>query len=241
MSIVDKVIKQCFRDTKEYFLMMITGGILVTMLIAFLITALIAPLVLLLIFYGIYRTIQYLFEKSIYTEEGIMYQSLPVSADQVVVSRIFVGMIAMAVFWTMCFLSIIVGGVIAIGNLSILNMVDFALAQLYKIGIVTTVGITVAMIASLFFEVSLIFMVITLQYTTKAAKESGIVRGGIVFGMLALIRVVEYIILKLNVLIVTDIDSKILIMILLFTVINIALGCMFCKLIKNRLENNLQL
>jgi hypothetical protein len=141
----------------------------------------------------------------------------------------------------MCFLSIIVGGVIAIGNLSILNMVDFALAQLYKIGIVTTVGITVAMIASLFFEVSLIFMVITLQYTTKAAKESGIVRGGIVFGMLALIRVVEYIILKLNVLIVTDVDNKILIMILLFTVINIALGCMFCKLIKKRLENNLQL
>ncbi|MBR5516470.1 MAG: hypothetical protein IKU53_00725 [Firmicutes bacterium] len=241
MKTIDKVIKQCFKDTKQYFLMMIVGGFCMTFLIASLVGIVIAPVTMILVVVGIIKALIYLFEKSLYSEEAMIYQMLPVSADQIIVSRVFVGMVAIAVFWISVFQCILIGFPMVISNMSINDMVEFVLSLLYKMGMATTITIAIASVTNLFFEVTVIFGMVTFMHTTAAAKDNGMVRVAIMLGMLGLLRSTAFMLPEIGLFGGDNSQLKIVLILGVFIVFTTVVGCIMCKLIKNRLENNLQL
>ena len=241
MSMIDKVIKQCFKDTTNALMMIIFGGFFSSLLISFGFTALIAPVAFIIMIVGVWKVISYLFYKSLYTEEAIIYQALPVKVEEIIVSRIFVGMIAWILFYLTFIESIALGIAFLSSDIGVMNALHELCELVYTVGAVAFVCFAITFITSIFLEVVLIFVGVTYFNTSESAKRNGLVRVAIILGFWALLKGSE----MLYSLVLDFATQGEMMTYYLATagliVVSIMVGCLGCKLIKNRLENNLQL
>lgn len=248
MTVIDKVIKQCFKDTAGGFLMMIFGGLATTLFISFVFTILFVPVLMILMIVGLYKVAIHTFDKSVYGEEAMFYQALPVSSEQIVVSRIFVGMAALVTFHIASYGSLL-GGVMTLGLGDDMAEVfrDILLLEVtsefsYLIGgpKLLLAAMIITYLATVFLESALAFTLITYTRTNGTMRNSGSDKTGVVIVLLLLIRNLE----NMAILAATAyMQSNMNLYVFLAGVIaaSIVLGSIMCKLIKKRLENNLQL
>ena len=241
MSMIDKVIKQCFKDTTNAFMMIIFGGFFSSLLISFGFTALIAPVAFIIMIVGVWKVISYLFYKSLYTEEAIIYQVLPVKVEEIIVSRIFVGMIAWMLFYLTFIESIALGIAFLSSDIGVMDALNELCELVYTVGVAAFVCFAITFITSIFLEVVLIFVGVTYFNTSESAKRNGLVRVAIILGFWALLKGSE----MLYSLVLDFATQGEMMTYYLATAgliaVSIMVGCLGCKLIKNRLENNLQL
>ena len=241
MSMIDKVIKQCFKDTANAFMMIIFGGFFSSLLISFGFTVLIAPVAFIIMIVGVWKVISYLFYKSLYTEEAIIYQVLPVKVEEIIVSRIFVGMIAWMLFYLTFIESIALGIAFLSSDIGVMDALHELCELVYALGAAAFVCFAITFITSIFLEVVLIFVGVTYFNTSESAKRNGLVRVAIILGFWALLKGSE----MLYSLVLDFATQGEMMTYYLATagliVVSIMVGCLGCKLIKNRLENNLQL
>lgn len=247
MTVIDKVIKQCFKDTAGGFLMMIFGGLATTLFISFVFTILFVPVLMILMIVGLYKVAIHTFDKSVYGEEAMFYQALPVSSEQIVVSRVFVGMTALATFHLASYGSLL-GGVLMLGLGDDMAEVfrDILLMEAtsefaYLIGgSKLLLAVMITYLATVFLEAALAFTLITYTRTSGKTKASGSDKTGVVIVLLLLVRNLE----NMAIMAATSyMQSSMNLYVFLTGVIvaSIVLGCIMCKSIKKRLENNLQL
>ena len=248
MTVIDKVIKQCFKDTAGGFLMMIFGGLAITLFISFVFTILFVPVLMILMVVGLYKVAIHTFDKSVYGEEAMFYQVLPVSSEQIVVSRIFVGMATLVTFHLASYGSLL-GGVMTLGLGDDMAEVfrDILLMEAtsefsYLIGgpKLLLAAMIITYLATVFLEAALAFTLITYTRTSGKTKSSGSDKSGVVIVLLLLVRNLE----NMAIMVATSyMQSSMNLYVFLTGVIvaSIVLGCIMCKSIKKRLENNLQL
>lgn len=241
MTMIDKVIKQCFKDTTNAFMMIIFGGLFSSLLISFGFTALIAPITFVVMIVGVWKVISYLFYKSLYSEEAVIYQALPIKAEEVIVSRIFVGMVAWVLFYLTFIESIALGITFLSSDIGVLDALKELCELVYTIGAIAFICFAITFIANIFLEVVLIFAVVTYYNTSEAAKQKGLVRVAIILGLWALLKGSEML-YSLVLGFAAEGETMAYYLAAVGLVIgSILIGCLGCKFIKNRLENNLQL
>ncbi len=248
MTMIDKVIKQCFKDTGNGFLMMIFGGLATVLFISFVFTILLIPFLIILMIVGLYKVAIQLFDRSIYGEEAMFYQVLPVSSEQIVVSRIFVGMTALVTFHLASYGSLL-GGLVALG---IGDDIGEALTDIVLMGAtselaylvngpeILLVVMIITYLATVFLEATLAFTLITYTRTSGKARNSGSDKTGVVIVLLLLIRNLE----NMAIMVATSYmqnSANLYVFLVGVIVTSVVLGCIMCKAIKKRLENNLQL
>lgn len=243
MTVIDKVIKQCFKDAAGGFLMMIFSGLAITLFISFIFTILFVPVLMILMIVGLYKVAIHTFDKSVYGEEAIFYQALPVSSEQIVVSRVFVGMVALITFHLASYGSLL-GGVMTLGlgddiGESLMDVIS-QLTYLINGPEILLVAVIITYLATVFLESTLAFTLITYTRTSGTIRNSGSDKTGVVIVLLLLIRNLENMAILAA---TTYMQSSTNLYVFLAGVIlaSIVLGSIMCKLIKKRLENNLQL
>ena len=239
MTVIDKVIKQCFKDTASGFLMMIFGGLATTLFISFVFTILFVPILMILMIVGLYKVAIHIFDRSVYGEEAMFYQVLPVSSEQIVVSRMFVGMVALITFHISSYGSLL-GGLLTLGLGN--DMMDALKDIVYVMqgNELFWVMIAITYLTTLFLESALAFTLITYTRTSGKGRNSGSDKTGVVIVLLLLIRNLE------NTAIIAatsymQSSTNLYVFLAGVIAVSIVLGCFMCKAIKKRLENNLQL
>ena len=241
MSTIDKVIKQCFKDTANSFMMIIFSGFFTSLLLAFGFTALIAPIALIIMIVGVYKVIAYLFYKSIYAEEATMYQMLPVSAEEIIISRVFVGMVAWILFYLTFAESIALGIAFLDSDVGIMGVIEEFCELVYTIGVAAFVSFIAIFLTSIFLEIVLIFAGVTYFNTNNGAKQKGVQRFAIILGTWGLVRVSEMLYSAVLQLAIVGNMMTFCIATIGLVVGSIIIGSLLCKQIKKRLEHNLQL
>ena len=194
MTVIDKVIKQCFKDAAGGFLMMIFSGLAITLFISFIFTILFVPVLMILMIVGLYKVAIHTFDKSVYGEEAIFYQALPVSSEQIVVSRVFVGMVALITFHLASYGSLL-GGVMTLGlgddiGESLMDVIS-QLTYLINGPEILLVAVIITYLATVFLESTLAFTLITYTRTSGTIRNSGSDKTGVVIVLLLLIRNLE--------------------------------------------------
>ena len=198
---------------------------------------------MILMIVGLYKVAIHTFDKSVYGEEAIFYQALPVSSEQIVVSRVFVGMVALITFHLASYGSLL-GGVMTLGlgddiGESLMDVIS-QLTYLINGPEILLVAVIITYLATVFLESTLAFTLITYTRTSGTIRNSGSDKTGVVIVLLLLIRNLENMAILAA---TTYMQSSTNLYVFLAGVIvaSIVLGSIMCKLIKKRLENNLQL
>lgn len=241
MTTVDKVIKQCFKDTKEAFMMIVFGGLFTSILVAFGFTALIAPVTIVIMVIGVIKVILYLFVKSIYGEEATLYQLLPISTYEIIVSRVFVGMVAYVIFYLVFFGSIFWGFAGISEDTSILTEIKGLLDVIHTVGVGVFVSCLCGLLSNLFIEIMLIFTIASYWHTSILAKEKGIVRGFFGFALWVLIMITENILTAVFNLAIAGKMTAFFLAIGGLLVVSVVVGVICSNLIRKRITYKLQL
>lgn len=239
MTVIDKVIKQCFKDSSSGFLMMIFGGLTTSIFISFVFTVLFVPVLMILMVVGLYKVAIKLFDRSVYGEDAMFYQALPVSGEQIIVSRIFVGMVALVTFHLSAYGSLASGLVmLGIGDVLVEIASDIALV-VDNMGLLLAV-LSITYLATVFLEAALAFALITFTQTSKKVGRSSSDKTGLVIVILLLIRNAENTAIT-AVISLLESSTNIYLFLVVVMVATVVLGGLMCKTIKRRLENNLEL
>ena len=152
--------------------MIIFGGLATTLFISFVFTILFVPILMILMIVGLYKVAIHIFDRSVYGEEAMFYQVLPVSSEQIVVSRMFVGMVALITFHISSYGSLL-GGLLTLGLGN--DMMDALKDIVYVMqgNELFWVMIAVTYLATLFLESALAFTLITYTRTSGKGRNSG--------------------------------------------------------------------
>lgn len=239
MSTIDKVIKQCFKDTKSGFMMIIFGGLFVVLLFSFGFTALVAPIATIVMVVGLYKILAYLFYKSLYSEEAKLYQMLPIPTEEIIISRIFVGIVAYVTFIIMTAGSVFVGTAFLFSNFDDVSFMDEIFLVAYDAGIAAFVSYVIIYLIYIALEIVFIFAAVTFFNTD--AKEKGFLRALIIIGMIVGLRIASMLLTSLLTIIAAGEIIIYYIAAIIMMAASICVIWLCCRFIKKRLENNLQL
>ncbi|MBR6528720.1 MAG: hypothetical protein IKT62_01655 [Firmicutes bacterium] len=239
MSSIDKVIKQCFKDTKSYFMMVIFGGLFVALLLSFGFTALVAPIALIVMVVGIFKILAYLFYKSIFAEEATLYQMLPVSANEIVVSRVFVAVIAFLSFYITLLGSFSFGVIILFSDIDEMTFFDNLFLIAHDVGILAFVSYLIVYFMNILLEVVLIFTGVTIFNTS--AKEKGFLRALTIIGIWVALKIMSSIFTSVLTLAAMGSTTTYYMAAIAMIASAAIVSGICCRYVKTRLENNLQL
>lgn len=243
MNMLKKVTKQCFKDTQQYFMMIIVGGIATGLCISSPVLWLFAIAAVILMFVGIVKTMTYLFHKSVFDESAVIYHMLPVSANEIIVSRLIVALIAWLIFQTVFIFSISFGIASLIDNVvinDVINVFFQPVTEANSMGMLALPLIMIGFLASTFFDVAFFFSFAGLN-KSKEVKENFFLRMLLAAALVIVFNIKGRFIAEVGVIIMDAKASMFYLLMTIFILLSVLLGLLMCKLVKYRLEKRLYL